>query len=227
MKYVILLLSFFCLAANAQPAAKVGEVANSPTLKTEKKPKNQDKYNALALAQTVLQHYIQNADTIRTSDRKRKINTYIFFYTKENIDIPNKKIKNCLIWNRNKENFTKKDAFPLEINKSDTIIYRFIEIIVEKDTIDIKKQRIALYFNTLTFFRASKLGKMELVDAPPDCDPETIKISTTKRITQTPIQCLNLDAYFIFNKKTKKWLLDTDFDRNIERRTWLLTRFLF
>jgi hypothetical protein len=222
MKYIIFLL-FCCLSANAQLAQK-----NKPA--AIEKPVAA-KYDALAFAKTTLEYYIKNADTIRTGDRKRKKNTYIFFYTKENVDIEGQKIKNCLIWNKNKEIFTNKAVFPLEINKNDTIKYRFIEVILKNDTtnseIKPKKPKILLYFNTLTYFRGSKTDKMELVDAPPDCDPETIKTSKTKRITQTPIQCLNLDAVFVYTKKTKKWVLSTDFERNVERRTWFLKRFLF
>jgi hypothetical protein len=223
MKYITILILFCCLSANAQTSPKKTSAPIEKPIAA--------KYDALALAKTTLDFYIKNADTIRTGDRKRKRNTYIYFYTKENVDIKGQKIKNCLIWNKNKEVFTNAAVFPLEINKNDTIKYRFIEVIVKKDTtnvkINLKTPQILLYFNTLTYFRGSKTDKMELVDAPPDCDPETVKTSRTKRITQTPIQCLNLDAIFLYNKKTKKWLHRTDFERNVERRTWFLKRFLF
>jgi hypothetical protein len=221
MKAIIIFLLFCCLSANAQSSPKKTSAAIEKPIVA--------KYNALALAKTTLRFYIKNADTIRSNDRK--LNTYIYFYTKENVDIKAEKIKNCLIWNKNKEIFTKKDVFPLEINKNDTIKYRFIEVIVKNDTTNVKinpkTPQILLYFNTLTYFRGSKNDKMELVEAPPDCDPETVKTNRTKRITQTPIQCLNLDAVFMYNKKTKKWLHHTGFERNVERRTWFLKRFLF
>ena len=217
MKNILFFCLFCCFAANAQTTAKVGEAKTSPAF---------GKYDALAFAKTTLEYYIKNADTVRKIKEKHKINTYIFFFIKENVEIDKNKIKDCLIWNSNKAVFTKKDAFPLEMNKNDTIKYRFIEIIIEKDSVLSKKQHILLYFNTNSYFRNGRNDKMQLVEVPPDCDPETIKTGKTKRITQIPIACLNHDADFVCNKKTKKWLLNTDFERNVERRTWFLKRFL-